>query len=310
MCSKTEEKVEIFSIRYSKTDRFIGCGLSNGYISLIDPYSLKSEIKIHASDYAVTSIRFKGDGVIMSVSADGKVSSWHTLNGKKLHSFEEKNNPIMCLDINAEGNKFVTGGNDKVVKLYDDETKTLIKELRPSYSQIGHSNRIFSTCFHRTETNLLASGGWDSIVVFYDIRSCEIIGNVLGAHICGDSLDLKGNYALTGSWKTKEQIKIFDIRKFELIETMNWEFDKDDKCSYVYSAQFSKASNKSSNLIAIGGSHENIFRAWDFDETDRYKTSGYDSMAGPVYSIDFCNMTSDTVALGCGDGKVRLIDIS
>lgn len=304
-----KEKYEIFSVRFSKSDRFLGCSTSNGKIHLLDPFTFKHEMRIHASDFAVTCIRFKDDGSLMSVSADGKVGTWHTKTGKKLHTLEETNNPIMCLDINAEANKFATGGNDKLVRLYDDETKTLISELKPTYSEVGHSNRIFSVNFHRSETHLLASGGWDSIVVFYDIREKRVIGNVLGAHICGDSLDMKDNYLLTGSWRTKEQIKIFDIRKFQLVETVDWGFDEEEKCCYAYSAQFSKKSNKR-NLFAVGGSHYNMWRVWEFEETDRKKSSGSDKLPGPAYSLDFSNSTSDTLAVGCGDGKVRIYDLS
>ena len=300
------EKFECFSVRFSKTDRFLGCGLSNGKIHLIDPISFKHEIRIIASDFPITGVRFKGDHSIMSVSANGKVSTWHTLTGKKLHSFEELNNPIMCLDINRDCTMFATGGNDKVVKLYDDDTKTLITELTPSYAEVGHSNRIFAVTFHKTDPNLLASGGWDSIVVFYDVRQKKIIGNVLGAHICGDSLDLKDNLVLTGSWKSTEQIKIFDIRKFELVETVKWGFDTEDKCSFAYAAQFSKAGN---NNFAVGGSQENLWRIWDYKEPDRLKASGSSNLPGAAYSVDFSNQYSDSLAVGCGDGKIRIYDI-
>ena len=162
---------ECFTVRYSRTDRFLGVGMSSGKIHLLDPHnSFKHEINIIASDYAVTSIRFKGDSSVMSVSADGRVSSWHTLTGKKLHSFEEPNNPIMCLDMNYDCSKFATAGNDRTVRLYDDDTKTLIHDFKPNYYEIGHSNRIFAVTFSKTDPNIIVSGGWDSILVFYDIR--------------------------------------------------------------------------------------------------------------------------------------------
>jgi WD40 repeat protein len=297
-------KFECFSIRFSKNDVFIGSGLSNGRIHLFNKSSLKQEMKIIASDYAITSIRFKGDHSLMSVSADGRISTWHCLSGKKLHSIDEKS-PIMCMDINSDHSQFATGGNDKIVRLYDDETKTLIRELTPTYSEVGHSNRIFAVCFSKDNPNLLASGGWDSIVVFYDIREKKIIGNALGAHICGDALDIKGNLCLTGSWRTKDQIKIFDIRNYSCVESVNWEYSNDEKTSYVYTAQFSKKTS----AFAVGGSQENLLRIWDYKESDRSKYSGSDHLPGSVYSVDFSNCSSNCLAVGSGDSTIRLYDM-
>lgn len=283
-------------------------GHSNGKLNIYKSDSGKLQTAILASDYAITGLRFKGDSQIMTVSADGKIKTWHSTSGKKLHFMEEKDNPLMCIDINQDCNKFAVAGHSKVVNLYDDETKSLIKSFKPAFNEIGHSNRIFSINFHRTDRNLMASGGWDNIVVFYDIRIPKIAGHVLGAHICGDSLDMKGHYVLTGSWRTKEQIKIFDLRKFELIEKIKWEYELDDHTSYIYAAQFSKSGDR--NLFAVGGSNQNLWRLWDFDnDKERSNYAGIENYPGSVYSLDFSNTRSNIIAVGAGDGNIKLYDI-
>lgn len=250
----------------------------------------------------------------MGVSADGRIGSYHAKTGKVLHILEEKDNPLMCLDLNSQCTQFAVAGTDKVVKLYDDETKTKIADLKGNYTQVGHSNRIFSVNFHKTDHNLLCSGGWDSIVVFYDIREKGIVGNVLGPHICGDALDMKDNYLLTGSWKVKDQIKIFDIRKFALVETVKWEYTKEEHTSYVYSAQFSKKNN----YFAVGGSHKHMFRVYDNSDRSRINENGdydrnvfcHDDIQGAAYSVDFSNGLCNMLAVGCGDGYVRIYDVN
>lgn len=278
----------------------------------------KVQSTIKASDYAVTGLRFRGDSSIIATTADGKIGTWHSQTGKVMHMIEDIKNPLMCIDVNYNNTLFAVGGHDKVVKLYDDETKTLISELVGNYNQVGHSNRIFSVNFHKSNPNLLASGGWDSIVVFYDTRQKEIIGNCLGAHICGDALDMKDNYVLTGSYKVKDQIKIFDIRKFELVETVNWEFNRENHTSYIYCAQFSKSRGTVNNYFAVGGSGINQFRV--FDDTDHSKKDDKkhvkdrglfccEETPGQVYSLDFSNNLTNILAVGCGDGIVRVYDV-
>ena len=110
----------------------------------------------------------------------------------------------MCIDYYNNGSLFATGGNDKVVKLYDDSTKTLISKLESKKSNFPeHANRIFSVKFNQYNNNMLISGEWDNTLLFYDIRSKEVNNYLYGAHICGDGMDIKDNCLLTVSWKKK-----------------------------------------------------------------------------------------------------------
>lgn len=340
---------ECFTIRYSPNDNYLAAGYSNGTIRL---FEVNKEMKLHilikVSTFAVTAIRFKGaESMLMCTTADGKVSTYHTASGKLLYQFQEKDNPLMCLDVNPFSSLFAVGGHDKVVKLYDDETKTLIKELHGNYQHVGHSNRIFAVNFHKTEYNMLVSGGWDSIVTFYDIRQKSVVGNCLGAHICGDALDMRGNYVITGSHSAKEQIKIFDIRTRKLVEKIKWEYEENSHTSGLYCAQFSKqASSFKNTYIAVGGSNVNQFRMWNYDDNEK-RNENYcceefqlfeismstdiqknvennngdreieketqkvqvSEGGGSVYCLDFCNKWRNTISLACGDGFIRTYEI-
>ena len=39
---------------------------------------------------------------------------------------------------------------------------------------------------------------------------------IYGPLICGESIDMKGNNILTGSWRNKDQIQIWDIRNLKI----------------------------------------------------------------------------------------------
>jgi len=219
---------------------------------------------------------------------------------------EEKDNPLMCMDFNPDGSMFATAGNDRLVRLYDDNMKTMVHVMKPGLKHPGHANRVFALCFHKT-LPILASGGWDNTVQFYDIRSNTVSGSIYGPHICGDSIDFKDNELLTGSWGTKDQIQVWDIRTHKLLRTVEWEKgDKNPPSTYVYASQFSKDNN--SHLFGVGCSNNNVVRLFDETMDDiPIMTSGYLEKA--CYTIDFSH-NGKLFAFGSGDGNVRIVNIS
>jgi COMPASS component SWD3 len=310
----TEEKVECFSIQFEKFDNFLAAGYSNGCITVFNLENSNFK-NMKASEFPVTSIRWKPHSdnkpknILLSVTADGKITHWHTATGKALHTMEEKDNPIMCLDYSKDGMLFATAGNDKHVKLYDDNTKTLLKIMKPgSFNQPGHSNRIFAVNFHKENPNLIASGGWDNTIQFYDVRQGTIVNSIYGPHICGDSIDMKGDYLLTGSWAVKDQLQLWDLRMLKLTKNIAWENDQLVYPTYLYSAEFSKNSVMG-DLIAVGGSNNNVIRVFE-DETEKKLPQCFSkNLASPVYTVDFSH-NGKTLAYGCGDGVIRLLNIN
>jgi len=81
----------------------------------------------------------------------------------------------------------------------------------------GHSLRIFSAKFVRDDENLLITGGWDKNVKIWDVRSGEIVRNIVGPFICGDSIDIFENVILTGSYTDQKQISMYEFGTGKLI---------------------------------------------------------------------------------------------
>lgn len=273
-----------------------------------------------SSEYPITSLRWKPylgtkpKNIITTVTADGRIDFWHYSSGKLLYTLQEADNPIMCVDFNSEGNLFATGGNDKQVRLYDDNMKTLITTMKSNSFQLpGHSNRVFSVIFHKDNDNVLLSGGWDKTIQIYDVREKNIVASIYGPHICGDAIDIKGNKILTASSTCENQIQIFDLRTYKIESIVNLSSFQlsNNKPTFAYTCQFAKFKN-TSDMFAVGGSSENMFATLEYENFNRGSNEIQMQMRSrnvskSVYSIDFaCDSTQ--LAVGLGGGSIQLID--
>lgn len=278
----------------------------------------KMPISFRLGHYPVTSIKWNKQfkTTLLAVTSDGKISHWHTSSGKILHSLEEVDNCINSVDYSHDSNKFITAGNDKTVRIYDDKTKSIISEMKSyTFEEPGHSNRIFCVMYNRAQEsgNMIVSGGWDKTVQFYDAREAKIIHSLFGPQICGDSIDLNGYQLLTGAWSTKEQIQIWDTRTLKVLKDIEWEAKSLYYPTYIYSAKFNKS--RSMDLFGIGACNKALFKLFEHEQDqDTYRPLyGSIEMNAAVYSIDFAiepqNNKKEYFAYGCGDGRIRVNSI-
>ncbi|KAH0786250.1 WD repeat protein [Histomonas meleagridis] len=245
---------DIFCVRISPENDFVVCTLSSGSIGLLS-YSTGrlSYLLEHSPEHIpVTSIRFipKNPKNFIAVSSDGFIKEWKTHNPSVNWSIQENNN-INSLDISINSDKFATAGLDKIVRLYDYETKSVTTTLQyTTDKEIAHTNRIFSIKFDPNNTNILYSGGWDDTIHVWDLRIGQSVHSLYGAHICGDTIDVCNHLLLSGSWRIKEQIQVWDLRTLNLQKSFSWPIDRN---CLIYTAQF----HSSGKYIVSGGSSSN-----------------------------------------------------
>ena len=147
---------------------------------------------------------------------------------KKLFSIEEKDNSINSIDFSPNGEQFATAGKDSNIRIYDEstynhhlDTKSISITLgAASWNNSGHSNRIFSLKF--IDENILVSGGWDSVLHQWDIRTGKSVKSAHGPHVAGDSIDYSKGELLVGSYTDKDQIQIWDYPSFKLKQAISW----------------------------------------------------------------------------------------
>jgi len=91
------------------------------------------------------------------------------------------------------------------------------------------------------------SAGWDCSVKMWDVRSNTVSCNITGPKVCGEAVDISGNYILTGSWVPKDALQIWDIRTAKLVTSLNCKTHED--AEFLYCAQFGSADR-----VLCGGS--------------------------------------------------------
>jgi WD40 repeat protein len=311
---------EVFSVRFSPDGKFLAAGSADGAIRVFNVSNGSIAYNVEGgSNVALptTCIRFRPvtsatqtKNVFLSANAAGAVQHWHMTSGKCLHTFTDEENQVYGLDYNEEGTQFATAGKDTKIRIYDEATKTNVVTLLGSsignYSSTmpGHSNRVFSVKFTHDE-NILVSGGWDNTVHLWDIREGRSVRHLHGPHICGDSLDVKGNEILTGSWRQKEQLELWDLGSGERITEIPWNSGNHDRSCDLYAAQFSKDTR--GRFIIAGGSGVNEAKVFDHGANNSL-VGTVTGLERGVFTVDF-SPCREKVAIAGGDACIRILDV-
>lgn len=317
---------EVFCLRFSPDGKFLAAGCGDGAIRVFNAqngtlaYNLQGGSNVALPTTCIRyrplnpSIRTKN--VFISSNAAGAVQHWHMTSGKCLHSIIDEENQVYALDYNEEGSKFVTAGKDTALRVYDEATKSVIVTMKggmgfSSATTPGHSNRVFSTKFVPKDDNTIVSGGWDNTVQIWDVRVGHAVRSIYGPHICGDSLDVVGNEIVTGSWRSSNQLEVWDLGTGTKKSTIPWNISSafssipGQPACMLYAAQFSKEG--SGRYIAAGGSGVNEAKVFDHANGD-VVVGTITGLSRGVFAIDF-SPENDKVAIAGGDSTIRILSI-
>ena len=135
-----------------------------------------------------------------ATNAEGSLLHFHTTSGRLLHKIYDPENQLLTADYKSDGLKFLTGGEDGKVRVYDESTRQLSHTLEGGAGGLpGHMNRVFCAKFVQEDPNLIVSGGWDKNVKVWDLRTSQCVRSIIGPYIAGDSIDVHDGFILTGS---------------------------------------------------------------------------------------------------------------
>jgi COMPASS component SWD3 len=295
---------ECLVLKYEYLNGNIAAGYSDG--SLIIHKLSNSTYKHLSYSYAsITSLRWKphnqtvSKNVLLSIDSEGRIIYWHTTTGKILHRIEEQGVSLLCLDYNRDGSLFAIGSDDRTIRIYDENMKTVVCRVSKGNSfQKGHTGRINSVCFKKDDTNVLVSGGWDGKVLLHDLREDVSQVNtkeiIVGPYVNGDCIDIKGDKLLIGDKKT---MKLYDLRTLNMLESL-------DTDSTIYTAQF----NKSNSSFAFGGSSNNLLHVLKYTNGEIKPILTKNALFKPIYTLDF-SYDGNFLAYSGADPAINIITL-
>ena len=310
---------ETYCVRFDPTDNYIAAACGDGTIRVFNILTKKEAFVFNnlQEPSPTTSVRWRPHNapgvtknVLISVNSNGKVQHWHTTSGSLIHTISDNDNQLYCADFRNDGTKFATAGLDSKVRCYDETTKKLIMVMEGTPNNPGHSNRVFAAKFSKEDENTLLTGGWDSVVVRWDLRIGEPSMIYHGPYICGDGIDLQDNWLLTGSWRPEKQIQLWQMDTGQGIDPIKWDANVKQPhapCK-IYSCQFHKSKG---DLVLAGGSGTNeakLFMSMSGHEKDWKVVCTICELSRACYTVDFANQ-SEMFAIGGGDGFIRIFTI-
>ncbi|XP_014214862.1 WD repeat-containing protein 38-like [Copidosoma floridanum] len=175
---------------------------------------------------------------------------------------EELGNEINAIDISVSGEHIFSVGKNASLNEYDLETARVIRNFKKDPHDVVtdnvikyHTSRIFAVKCHKTDANLVITGGWDNTLKIWDIRVSDgSIKSINGPHVCGDAIDLKDTKILSGSWVDKDSLQLWDMTSAKLIETITPTNRQPTAAGeFLYCAQFFDGDPYDNHAI-IGGS--------------------------------------------------------
>lgn len=304
--------------KYDDNDEYIVSCYSDGAIELYDADSLELVCTLEQpeedSKQAISTVvkwrPGKNPEHVVAVDVKGLIRKYSTAEKKLVQTItpeEGEDNRLFAFDYSSDGATFATGGTDHFVRVYDDETMKLKTVLDPFYSgKTGHSNRIFCVKYNKANSNLIASAGWDNTIIIHDIRQKGPVSGMLGAYVCGDSLEFFGTEIISGSWRIENPIEIWDTRTTEKSKDVSWDGDNFESENPVRLFCLEKSHHDSINSIMIaGGGESNELRVFNCLNQPVVNIT---DVSRAIFTCDISHH-SDAFLFAGGDGAIRVCKV-
>lgn len=340
-------KTECICVRWSPNDEKLAAGCGDGLVRLFDkdgkltdrlgsvPVSTGNKLSIGNDKLPVMAMRWRPDTNKMAIrvaGADGIIELYDIKTKqvrsttKEVDSLTKKQNQTLSMDYNVDGTKWATGGQDRIVRVYDESNpKECVTECRGSTAgERGHTSRVCAVKFSPDKPSVLASAGMDGTVLLWDTRdrSPEPFCQISDVMVCGDALDIKGSQVLVGSWRPGRQLQVYDMRKDgELIKDVKWNKPKDPApaggkgagaarwlkakelikgaCN-VYGAQYVSTGPLAGSIVAGGTGNKQVKV---FSPTEPHLPLGAMVVQSGVHGLHV-NNAGTTIAIAACDGTV------
>lgn len=161
----------------------------------------------------VNCIAISTDGERAASGDDRTIRIWEVPSGKRL-AVIDVNTEVTALAISADGKHLLSGGRDRLARLWDLQTNKQIHALR------GHTDAVRAVAF-APNGKLAVSGGDDRALRIWDLSTGEETGDLAGhtQAVTSVAWSRDGEHILSGSrdgtvrwwdWETRKKIFVLE----------------------------------------------------------------------------------------------------
>ncbi len=201
-----------------------------------------------------------------------------------LRTIDAHKGAVRALAFSPCGKYFATGGDDKVIRIWNVESGKEEARLE------GHTDGVSALCYY-DEGKKLFSGSYDKTIKSWDIATKRELQTRHTGSVWCLALDAKGQLLLSGSGET---IKVWDAASLVEKRTL--------KGHTVL--VFSLSVSKDNNVVASGAADTDV-RVWDIETGKSLFTSQADLFY--VYAVAFERQGKRFISGGLG-GKICVWD--
>lgn len=220
---------------------------------------------------------------------------------------------VYSIEYSNDGLHFACGIADASIQVFDALTRKEEVTLGGFNNKkvAGHQNKIFALKYHRENPKILISGGWDQVLIYWDLNTGTPIKKVTGPQIYGEGLDINCfDELLTASWRKDDPLELWDYEsgnRKASIEVNYKEKDNNRLGTQLYCCKFSKDFGK---LIFAAGSQSNCVKIFDYFGNPIASIGEFSHACLALDSSnDVYSKNEQTLAVGGGDGIIKLYKI-
>ncbi len=235
---------------------------------------LKGEQKnlLILEDHKVFSVAFSPNGERLAAGNwNRNIMLWEVhsgtvlqlINGRFKHFWEPKGddrgghtNSVNSVAFSPDGRTLASGGFDKVIKLWDVETGTLLKTFK------GHGDAVLSVTFS-PDGKVLASGSYDKSIKLWEIVSGKILQTMRGHQKAVTSVNFRPDGQILASGSFDRTVKLWEVNSGQLLDTLKGHKD------YVNAVVFSSDGH----LIASASGDDTV-KLWAAERHDKHSHTG------------------------------------
>lgn len=183
----------------------------------------------HLGEQALRAMKWSGSALLLLTGgSNGEIKLWNP-QLRELHCIERQvahTDCVRALTISPTDAKLASASDDGKAKTFDVAT------AREEFSWPGHGAPVKTIDWHST-LGLLATGGQDNTVKFWDPRTGDLISTLYEHKSTVNKVEwnrINGNWLLSASKDTS--VKVFDIRTMRLLQTFTGHTREITSCTW------------------------------------------------------------------------------